>query len=169
MTRGTDVHEFMERVLKGADEIPHADDPYRGYKEAGLKWLLERKPDLSDAVSEEKVWSLRHGFAGKTDTIVTIAGSRTLLDWKTSKQLRPETALQTIAYKEAYNELFPNSPVEVRMAVRLGEDGSYEEKVYKNRDASDMSGFLGALDLFRWLHKRDYLKNMKEVEEAEVE
>ena len=170
--RGTDVHKFMEEVVTGATQWKFGDDlgkdcQYLGYKAAGLMWLRDNCPDGKyNAIAEMKVWSLRHGYAGRMDNVIRIGKTKRLVDWKTSTKIRPESALQTIAYKEAYNEMVPGDPIEERMVVLLKPDGLYEEKLYTNRDASDMGGFLGLLDAFRWLHKGDFQKNSKEVEET---
>lgn len=100
--RGTDVHELAERVIHGEQvDVPeHLVEPVEHY----VRWLDAFAVEALH--TELPVASRRWGYAGKFDAIVRIgrgdwAGRVALLDWKTSKGVYGETALQTAAYASA--------------------------------------------------------------------
>ena len=98
--RGTDVHALAETVVHGGEaEVPeHLLAHVEGY----VAWLDEF--DVRPILTEKSVASRAHRYAGRFDFIGTIGalGDETwLLDWKTSKGVYGETALQTAAYASA--------------------------------------------------------------------
>jgi hypothetical protein len=58
-----------------------------------------------------------HGYAGTLDAIVRIAGETWLLDYKTSKGVYPETALQLAAYANADFIGRPGDPIRYGIPV----------------------------------------------------
>lgn len=94
---GSDVHALAEAISKGQDVlIPEEVAPFLAAFQA---WRNEWSPRYLAA--EEMVCSLKHGYAGTLDAIVEIAGETWLVDYKTSKGVYPETALQLAAYAHA--------------------------------------------------------------------
>ncbi len=98
--RGTDVHALAEEIVHGrAVDVP---DHLLAHVEGYVEWL-----DLfgvEPLLTEVPVASREHRFCGKPDFIghVRALGDETwLLDWKTSKGVYGETALQTAAYASA--------------------------------------------------------------------
>lgn len=95
--RGTAVHALAEKLIHGEQvEVPeHLDAHVAGYvaflDAFGVEPLL----------TERQVASRTHWYAGTFDAIVRIGGETLLLDWKTSKGVYGETALQTAAYAHA--------------------------------------------------------------------
>lgn len=148
--RGTKAHKDMESVLNGGKpETPEGIAGAKFLSESGLRVL---EFDKGARANELVVHSMHFGFAGTLDAVGTASdGTNVLLDWKTSNAIRKETALQTIAYKVAFEEMHPKIKIDRRMVVRLVADGSYETKEYRD-DAGDFAGFLGALSVFKWLH-----------------
>ena len=96
--RGTDVHAIAEELIHGREvEVPaHLQDHVDGY----VRFLDEWQPE---AILTEHPVAHRHWwYAGKFDAIVRMPdGEVLLLDWKTSKGVYGETALQTAAYANA--------------------------------------------------------------------
>ena len=95
--RGTDVHALAEIVVHGGEaEVPeHLLARVEGY----VAWLDEF--DVRPILAEKSVASRAHRYAGRFDFIGTIGALGRdvwLLDWKTSKGVYGETALQTAAY-----------------------------------------------------------------------
>jgi hypothetical protein len=93
---GAEIHQFAEAITRGQDvTVPEELAPYVA---AYRKWVTDFQPDFLAA--EEMVYS-HHGYAGTLDAIVVIAGETWLLDYKTSKGVYEETALQLAAYAQA--------------------------------------------------------------------
>jgi hypothetical protein len=95
--RGTDVHAIAERLVHGESvEVPaHLVAHVEGY--AKLLDAFQIEPILTErSVANRKLW-----YSGRFDAIVKLNGLTYLLDWKTSKGVYGETALQTSAYARA--------------------------------------------------------------------
>ena len=101
-TRGTDVHELAEEILHGRQvEVPeHLIGFVDGYVAFVDAWKME--PVLTERVCASREW----WYAGTFDAIVDfgagqLKGKRLLIDWKTSKGVYGETAMQLAAYQHA--------------------------------------------------------------------
>jgi len=99
--RGTEIHALAEEIVHGrAVDVPEHLLPYvEGYVEFLETWGVE--PLLTEVSVANRKWH----YAGRPDFIGTLGGTfegaTTLLDWKTSKGVYGETALQTSAYARA--------------------------------------------------------------------
>jgi hypothetical protein len=93
---GSEIHSFAEAIARGQEvEVPEDLAPFvASYRQ----WLADFEPEFLAA--EEMVYS-HHGYAGTFDAICRIAGEVWMLDYKTSKGVYPETALQLAAYANA--------------------------------------------------------------------
>lgn len=156
--RGQTVHRVVASKLCGQDASDEAEK-YIGYVESAGLLINEWKLVESKKLVEQEVASDQHSFAGTVDYVGECDGKVFILDWKTSNSLHEETALQTAAYLIAVNERYPQLKVTHRYAARLKEDGSRPQ--VKEYDLSalpeDFNGFLGALRLFNWVNRRQYL------------
>ena len=94
---GSEIHQFAEAIARGQDvEVPEDLAPYVA---AYRTWVSRFEPEYLAA--EEMVCSVKYNYAGTLDAIVRIAGEVWLLDYKTSKGVYLETALQLAAYGNA--------------------------------------------------------------------
>lgn len=100
--RGTDVHALAELIIHGkpADVPDHLLAHVEGY----VRWLDAF--NVEPILTEQACASRAHWYAGTLDAVVRFgrgpwAGETALLDWKTSKAVYGETALQTAAYANA--------------------------------------------------------------------
>ena len=133
--RGTDVHALAEELIHGRDvDVPeHLAGHVNGY----VRFLDEWQP--TPIITERPVANRKWWYAGKPDAVVTLpSGERLLLDWKTSKGVYGETALQTAAYRGAEfyadedgNEQ-PMPEVDGLAVVHITEHGT---EVYRFTDA----------------------------------
>lgn len=108
---GTQVHETIERYLKG-EKIEWLDE--NGYSKYSLdiwKMILKfhdfwttYKPTLIE--SEIHLFSDKYIYAGTCDLVVEINNKKWLLDIKTSNSLHTSYDLQLAAYAQAWNETF---------------------------------------------------------------
>jgi hypothetical protein len=96
-TTGSDIHALAESITLGHDVT--VTEEQAPFVDAYRAWKADFEPRFLAA--EEMVCSLEHGYAGTLDAIVEIAGETWLLDYKTSKGVYPETALQLAAYGAA--------------------------------------------------------------------
>ncbi len=96
--RGTEVHNLAEKYIRG-EEI-EVDDNVRPYVEGYAAYIRDWSPV---SVHEEiVVASRKHWYAGRLDSIQDIPGiGRCLVDYKTSRGVYGETALQVAAYRYA--------------------------------------------------------------------
>lgn len=98
-TKGTSVHEWAEAYILGQPmtEPPAEQQPY---VRAFLDFLDDWQPDYE--MTEFTVYSREHGYAGTSDLAFRIpALGYTLADYKTSKGIYPEVAVQLSAYRHA--------------------------------------------------------------------
>jgi hypothetical protein len=94
---GTALHKGAEAIATGGrfEVTPTTEGLVRHF----LGFVRERRPTFR--LTEATVYSRQHRYAGTLDAIVTIGGQTVLLDYKTSKSIYPEYALQLAAYRHA--------------------------------------------------------------------
>lgn len=134
--RGTEVHELIERRIKGMELPPDATPLAVSYADSVVKKLEKEK--IKVIACELKIFSLEHGYAGTTDLIVEFAdGTRGVLDVKTSKAFRVSHAMQIAAYSFALEEEFPDKPKFADAGAILAAKTS---KIHLLSDAMNMPG-----------------------------
>lgn len=95
-SRGTAVHHIAERLAAG--EEVEFEDELAGHVESAVRFLDEWQPRV--ILAEKSCYNLEFGWAGTFDLIAEFPDGRTaLLDYKTSKGVYPDTALQLAAYR----------------------------------------------------------------------
>lgn len=94
--RGTEIHALAEAYAKG-EPLPPVSPGALPYVRPLMEFLDDFKPE--PVLVEKTAFSLEHGYAGTFDSIATFDALGTcVLDWKTSKGVYGETALQLAAY-----------------------------------------------------------------------
>ena len=95
--RGTDIHSLAEELVHGREvEVPEPlADVVAGY----VRWLDAWAPEV--IWTERPVANRKWWYAGKPDIVCTIAGETWLLDWKSSKAIYGDNALQVACYGNA--------------------------------------------------------------------
>lgn len=108
---GTQVHDAIERYLKGEKIVWLNDDGYSNYSMDVWKLILKfhefwttYKPTLIE--SEIPLYSDEYTYAGTCDLVVEINNVKWLLDIKTSNSIHTSMDLQLAAYAQAWNELY---------------------------------------------------------------
>lgn len=102
--RGTEVHKYAEKLVKG-EEVKGIPEELRGHVEAYVRFL--DKFEVDPILVESTIVNYRYGYAGTLDLVCELTDSdgqrRTLLlDAKTNeKGIFGETALQLAAYRYA--------------------------------------------------------------------
>jgi len=153
---GHRVHSYIERILKKED-IPQIDPDAQPAVDRFREFLAQDK--LQVIKTEGIVYSATYGFAGTMDGL--FGGDRVVVrDWKTSSALRPEYALQGIAYKKAVEEMTGQTvdDIEIIRFDKTGKPFNPKTDYYLvPREAHDYlwKKFLACLDVWRWQNKKD--------------
>ncbi len=123
---GSDAHDAFEKIGNGDDPGPIRIevDPY---VQQFRKFLDDWQPRFMG--QELTVWSEKHRYAGSTDAFMFINDTPIVVDYKTSKSVYEETALQLAAYRYAdhvIDEFGTTSPIPVLeggAVLHVREDG----------------------------------------------
>lgn len=163
---GTAVHDVAETLAgtpEGAEyELDLADyDPsIHSYLLSLLGWFEKWSPVVE--ATETTVWSRQHGYAGTLDLICRIPsrhqnGEFMLLDFKTSKGVYGETALQLAAYANADfvllddgTELDMPGPIAELGVVHITPDGNPARLYPIEHDPAFFAMFLSAKTIASW-------------------
>lgn len=152
--RGTAVHGAIAAHALGLDPPDDLTDEEWGYFNAALSYLTEQ--DVEIVRSENSVYSRTHGYAGSFDLIQRRAGRVEIADFKTSKDVYSDVALQLAGYARAdfigdpeSGEELPIPEIEGGMIVQLGADGRYKA-VPVVIDDEVFASFLACLAVKEW-------------------
>ena len=159
--RGTDIHAYLEHLLNGWEPEPLSEDALP-YKDAADDWFANCYPD--EVVGTE-VTLFNPAYAGTTDVIMRRGGKLVIADFKTSKAIYDEAALQLSAlfgcYIDADGQTVPwraDDGVAMEtpdlVVIRIGVDG-WEEKTVADPEAG-LATFYGLLDAWNWKHEKAY-------------
>lgn len=124
---GNTIHSWINALKAGTTPVvDHLPEGLQGYGKAFLGWCREHQPVFLE--SEKTVFSDVHKIAGTLDALCTFPRREGvwLLDFKTSKGIYPEMALQTAAYKVCVNEGLTQIHAEHEGVVHLKADGNYD-------------------------------------------
>lgn len=149
--RGTTVHAYLEAKLEGLDPKEISGEAAR-YRKAADQFLAEWAPQ--PVAIELTVFG--DGYAGTGDLWATLNnGATAVLDYKTSKAIYPEAALQLAALAKATTTAdgSPAVPVDEAWVIRIGEDG-YEAKQVRDLDGC-YETFQACLALWRWQNDKE--------------
>ncbi|HEY7823960.1 MAG TPA: hypothetical protein VIG24_14045 [Acidimicrobiia bacterium] len=159
--RGTDIHAYLEALLNQWEPEPLSEDALP-YKDAADAWYQECYPD---EVLATELTMFHPAYAGTTDVVMRRGGKLIIADFKTSKAVYDEAALQLSALAGCYTDA-EGQPVPWRDAdgeylefpelvvIRIGVDG-YEEKTVADPQAG-LRVFFGLLDAWHWKHEKAY-------------
>jgi hypothetical protein len=104
---GSRIHLLAEAIGRGHEVEPSEDEV--PYLDAYRAWMAAAKPDFVNV--EFMVYSEQYQYGGTADAVVRLAGDLWLIDYKTSKGVYSETALQLVAYARADWAGRANDPV----------------------------------------------------------
>jgi len=145
--RGTTIHAYLETRLQGLEPKEISGEAAR-FRKAADAFLADWEPE--PVAIELTVFG--SGYAGTGDLWCRARGTNVLLDYKTSKAIYPEAALQLAALAHAHLDPDgkPIPPVDEAWVVRIGEDG-YEAKKVEDLDYN-YQAFMAALQLWHWVN-----------------
>ena len=151
----------LARAYSNEWELPELSDDARPYRQAAEDWYMAH--DLE--VLGTEVTMFHPLYAGTADFIARVDGRLTIGDFKTSKAIYPEAALQLSAlfgcgvdkhsdplpWRDADGEF---TEVPDLLVVRIGEDG-FEEKTVAD-PFNSLRTFLSLLTAWNWKHEQPY-------------
>lgn len=146
--RGTSVHDYLEARALGRD-LPSLTGEAATYQDGADQFLTEYRPEF--VRTEFTVFG--DGYAGTGDALVRIGGRLYAADYKTSKALYPEVALQLAALRYGATIVdddggVPMPEVDGCLGVLITPHGFEVREVDAGRDAYE--AFLGCLTAWRW-------------------
>ena len=147
--RGTSVHDYLEAAANG-DPLPTLEGDAARYRKAADEFLTKWEPTFH----RTEVTVFGDGYAGTADFIATIGGRFLLGDYKTSKALYPEIALQLAAIRYAHSIVAPDASIEATprydgcVGVLLTPDGCQVREIDAGREA--YAAFMACLSAWRW-------------------
>lgn len=109
---GTQAHERIELYLR-KQPLPDCTDErvLKAFNNA-LNWLEQTKIEIIPEYQEVLMVSEQHRFGGTPDAIGRLNGKLILLDWKTSNGVYQDYLIQIAAYKNLWEENFPDKPID---------------------------------------------------------
>jgi hypothetical protein len=149
--RGTTIHAYLESRMAGMDPKEISGEAAR-FRKAADQFLAEWTPKPLHL--EMTVFG--DGYAGTGDLWAVLnSGATAVLDYKTSKAVYAEAALQlaALAYARTTADGSPAPKVDEAWVVRIGEDG-YEAKQVKDLSAN-YETFCALLTAWHWQNGED--------------
>lgn len=164
--KGTIVHSVMDHAANGTAPDMLFDAEVAPYVSAGLKFLDEWRPSF--VWTEATVFG--PGYAGTLDAIVDVvidgAPTRLIIDYKTSRRVYSDVAVQLAAYRfashaVAYDDNGDLQRVEIPevdggAVVHIRADGTYEFRLVK-ADEVAYRAFVNCLGIASWKDERGVL------------
>lgn len=157
--RGTSVHTYVERRAKGESQKRAARDlkPSARLHVPAVEAFI--RDEIAEFLAIERtVYCERGRYAGTLDAVVrTRKGYKALADWKTSKAVYDDVALQLAALRHADRVLVDASaqkwaampPVDGAFAVALKPDADYEMRWAKDTEAAH-AAYLSLREVWDW-------------------
>lgn len=150
-TRGTDIHAYLESRLHSIepDDLDESAEPYRAAAES---WLENH---VSETVAVETTM-FTPVYAGTADAVVEMGDKTVLVDFKTSRAIYPEAALQLAALWSGTlwhdgGTLIDRVPIDALAVVRIGTNGEWETQFVADPSGS-LSVFHALLNVWSWSH-----------------
>lgn len=146
--RGSLVHDILagvERPIQGTDDERNRSIESKVVR--AQEWLKQNNVSLTSV--ERPIYSRRYRYSGRLDGVGVCQGVSSLFDWKTGKGIYPEFRLQTAAYVKAFEEEFPDQPIQQRIILHLTEDACIPHFYPRSLLRNDFNAFLGAQKLFQ--------------------
>lgn len=148
-SRGTSVHDYLDAAAKGLP-LPTLGGDASRYKRGADEFLETYQPIFIR--SEFTVFG--DGYAGTADFVADIEGRRVIGDYKTSKALYPEIALQLAAIRYAHTIVGEHSgdqdmwEVDGCIGVLITPDGCEVREVDAGPEA--YAAFRACLTAWQW-------------------
>lgn len=170
---GTSCHNWIEQYAKSkindTEYLPeYENEQVEKMVNKFIEWSNEN--DIKFLLSEQRLYSKTHFFAGTVDLLIERDGKKYIADIKTAKDIYQQNFIQMAGYHIALEELGKvqdlagytviNIPKEM---TRKGEAKLKVRTLYKTEQHK--KAFLNCLDLYRYMneYKPVYLKRRKKA------
>lgn len=146
-SKGTAAHKIIEDYICGQPipETHEMQDEVRHCFLEFIRWEAEAKPEWLG--TEIQVGSEKHRFAGILDQLARINGRLTLLDVKTSRDIKDDYAIQLAGLHLALEEM--GTIVDDRAILHLPKEGKHEFRIIGSDLEADKRAFLAGLEFYR--------------------
>src|SRR5258707_7036788 len=154
---GTQAHQYIDRFIKG-EKLEAIPDEILKPVSAFAEWWTQS--GFKFVSGDLKVASRKYGYGGSLDALAGKNGKLVLLDWKTSKAIYDEYALQVAAYARGLSKTYR---LEARCAsiVRFNKPGvtgvSFEACEIRDINLS-FSAFLDAKGLSEKMKQEHFIR-----------
>lgn len=151
---------FNDGVVEKMNDTAPVDERSVSCGNAAFDWM--QKHNARFICTERVVYSREYNYAGTTDGLALVDSCSdptccrrlfldelSLVDWKSSNQLRLDYLFQTAAYMHAIMEEFPDQEIKSRWILRLGKEDGKFEAWYETDIQSDFDAYLACLALQR--------------------
>lgn len=151
--RGTAVHTLCEMVNKGVDPYEHPQClHYQSYLKAYLQFMEQFGSKI--VASELMLYSPKYGFCGTIDLVMRINGKLCVIDIKSGLEYA-SYKIQTAAYKQLWNDNFPDTKIKDRYALYLRKSGLFnaEKDLIQYKDKTDEYVWNAALLITKFIRE----------------
>ena len=151
MQLGRDVHAAADLYDRGVLDWSTVGDEVLSYLEGWLNYRRDH-PEVRIIATEQIVYHRALNYTGTLDRVLRYSKhDKRLADLKCGAEI-PAAAMQTAAYKDAYNERRPAlDHVRRRISIHLS-PGKY--RIVEHDDPDDFGAFCAALKLYHWRGKK---------------
>lgn len=146
---GNNVHLACHYHNVGILDWDSLDDFLASYVRGYLKFLAESS--FMILASEERVASVKAGYAGTLDLRGILNRRRSIIDIKSTSALPRTVGPQTSAYENAYREM-TGEKTERRFCLHLKPDGYSLVPLQDGPRVNDLTYFISALNIWRFHH-----------------
>lgn len=144
---GSNVHVACHFHNIGILDWDSLDSFLASYVRGYLKFLAESS--FVVLASEERVASVKAGYAGTLDLRGILNKRRSIIDLKSTATLPRTVGPQTAAYENAVREM-TGEKTERRFCLHLKPDAYSLVPLQDGRGVSDLNVFISALNVHRW-------------------
>lgn len=159
---GTEVHNLIELYVKAQIngnrfEANHKDERVIKMFEKFKEWAEEE--NIKFLLSEQKLYSRKHWFAGTVDLVFEKDGKKYIGDIKTARDIYKTNYIQMGGYDIMLEELGKLKDCSgycvINIPKQFKKDGSAKRKVkYIHNPESHKEAFMNCLSLYRYINKK---------------
>ena len=125
-----------------------AEKARKQFEDSWLVWKAQTNLELLSA--EVPLVSELHGYGGTYDALAAWGGMVQLIDWKSAKDLYPDTVVQVAAYKHLHEEVHPEMTIKRCHVLRWNEEGGFNHHALSDKQIeAGWRAFVHVLQLYK--------------------
>ena len=154
--KGTQVHNAVERLLKGAElDQQNYSLPEWWKLNTFWSWYKEYKPEVVQ--TELMVFSRKYKYAGTIDCVYKTKDGLTLIDFKTSGSIYDHFPLQVAGYAQAYEEMFDQHIYQTAILQLGAKNKNGYRFVIQDNWKENVKPFLAVKKIFDYQYGKGYV------------